>query len=215
MTVRRQAVAGRALLFSDQTAVSTPWTPQPEHCGGKRESRRTKRRALTAVSFAVHGDLAFVPAASWEETRSIDPAYPCCTFRGSVTAVRIADGSVVWKTHLVEPPQRTGATSIGTPTFGPSGAGRLVRVRPSTSGVACSTWTTGDNYSHPRPSTSDAVVALDLATGHIVWAQHNAAERRLQLGVRGAAASNCPEGRSAPTTTSAPRRCWFASASGA
>ena len=74
-------------------------------------------------SFAVHDGVAFVPAASWEETRALDPAYPCCTFRGSVTAVRVSDGSVVWKTYLVDAPQRTGQTAAGTPTFGPSGAG--------------------------------------------------------------------------------------------
>ena len=59
-------------------------------------------------SFAVHDDVAFIPAASWEETRALDPAYPCCTFRGSVTAVRVRDGSVVWKTYLVDPPQEDG-----------------------------------------------------------------------------------------------------------
>jgi len=61
--------------------------------------------------------------ASWEETRSIDPAYPCCTFRGSITAFRSSDGSVLWKSFVVDPPKRTGQTPAGTPTFGPSGAG--------------------------------------------------------------------------------------------
>ena len=99
-------------------------------------------------SFAVHDEVAFVPAASWEETRALDPAYPCCTFRGSVTAVRVRDGSVVWKTYLVDPPQMTGQTAAGTPTFGPSGAGiwstPTVDERRGLLYV-----TTGDNYSHP------------------------------------------------------------------
>ena len=77
-------------------------------------------------SVAVHDGVAFVPAASWEETRSIDPAYPCCTFRGSVTALRVRDGSVVWKTYLVDLPQKTGMTAAGTATFGPVGCRRLV-----------------------------------------------------------------------------------------
>jgi polyvinyl alcohol dehydrogenase (cytochrome) len=49
--------------------------------------------------------------------------YKCCTFRGSITAVRVRDGSVVWKTYLVDPPVKTGTTAAGTDTFGPSGAG--------------------------------------------------------------------------------------------
>ncbi len=139
----------------------------------------------------MHDDVAFVPAASWEETRSIDPAYPCCTFRGSVTAVRVADGSVVWKTYFVEPPQRTGATSIGTPTFGPSGAGvwstPTVDARRGVLYV-----TTGDNYSHPATATSDAVVALDLKTGRIVWTRQTLPNDvyNSSCGSRGA---NCPE----------------------
>lgn len=40
------------------------------------------------------------------------------------------------------------------------------RARPHRLYVA-----TGDNYSHPATGTSDAVVALSLKTGHIVWSQ--------------------------------------------
>jgi polyvinyl alcohol dehydrogenase (cytochrome) len=103
--------ADRLLLFSDQNGGVYALDAATGTLRWKTRVEEHEATRLTA-SFAVHGDVAFVPAASWEETRSIDPAYPCCTFRGSVTAVRIADGSVVWKTYFVEPPQRTGATSI-------------------------------------------------------------------------------------------------------
>jgi polyvinyl alcohol dehydrogenase (cytochrome) len=52
---------------------------------------------LTGSSVALNG-IVYVPAASWEETRSLDPQYVCCTFRGSITALRVRDGSEVWKT---------------------------------------------------------------------------------------------------------------------
>jgi polyvinyl alcohol dehydrogenase (cytochrome) len=71
----------------------------------------------------VYGDRVFVPVASWEETRSLDPAYPCCTFRGSIAALRVNDGVPVWQTYLVPEAKRTGANKRGTPQFGPSGAG--------------------------------------------------------------------------------------------
>ena len=51
---------------------------------------------------AVYQDMIFVPAASWEETRATNADYACCTFRGSVTALRIKDGSQVWKTYTIE-----------------------------------------------------------------------------------------------------------------
>jgi polyvinyl alcohol dehydrogenase (cytochrome) len=139
----------------------------------------------------VHDGVAFVPAASWEETRAIDPAYPCCTFRGSVTAVRVTDGSVVWKTYLVDVPIRTGRTAAGTPTFGPSGGG--IWSTPTVDEWRGLLYvTTGDNYSHPGTATSDAVVALELATGRIVWSQQTTPNDvyNSSCGGRG---SNCPE----------------------
>ena len=48
------------------------------------------------------------------DPRSIDPQYACCTFRGSVTALRVSDGGSVWKSYLVGPPVKTGVTSTRT-----------------------------------------------------------------------------------------------------
>ena len=124
---------------------------------------------LTGSSVALNG-VVFIPAASWEETRSLDPQYVCCTFRGSVTALRVRDGSLIWKTYTVDTPQKTGTNSVGAAQWGPSGA-------PVWSAPTIDTtrgWlyvATGDNYSVPATSTSDAVMALDLKTGRIVWSQ--------------------------------------------
>jgi polyvinyl alcohol dehydrogenase (cytochrome) len=112
--------------------------------------------------------VAFIPAASWEESRSLDSNYPCCTFRGSVSALRARDGAVVWTRYFVDPPKRTGATAVGTPTFGPSGA--AVWSAPTVDAKRGLLYvTSGDNYSHPATATSDAVLALDLKTGQIMW----------------------------------------------
>src|SRR6187431_1972830 len=71
----------------------------------------------------VHDGIAYVGVASWEESRSLNPEYPCCTFRGSIVALRVRDGSVVWKTYTIpSPAASTGKTTVGTPTLGPSGA---------------------------------------------------------------------------------------------
>lgn len=168
MTVATEG-ARNTLVFSDQNG----WVYALDARTGKANWKiRVEEHEATRLtgSFAVQDGVAFVPAASWEETRSIDPAYPCCTFRGSVTAVRVRDGSLVWKTYLVDTPKRTGATAIGTETFGPSGAG--VWSTPTVDAARGVLYiTTGDNYSHPATATSDAVMALDLKTGRIVWSQ--------------------------------------------
>jgi polyvinyl alcohol dehydrogenase (cytochrome) len=122
---------------------------------------------LTGSSVALNG-IVYIPAASWEETRSLDPQYACCTFRGSVSALRVRDGSLVWKTYLVDAPQKTGMNSAGSVQSGPSGApvwsAPTIDTKRGVLYVA-----TGDNYSVPATPTSDAVMALDLKSGRIVW----------------------------------------------
>jgi len=161
--------ARRTLVFGDQIG----WVYGLDARTGREQWKtRIEEHEATRLtgSPAVHNGLVFVPAASWEETRAIDPGYPCCTFRGSVTALHVRDGSRAWKTFMVDPPKRTGMTRVGTATLGPSGAGiwatPTVDARRGVLYVA-----TGDNYSHPATNTSDAVVALNVNTGRIVWSQ--------------------------------------------
>src|SRR5207244_6843389 len=115
--------------------------------------------------------LVFISAASLEETPSINPEYRCCTFRGSVTALRAKDGTQLWKTYTIrETPKELeeGQGKIGT--WGPSGAG--VWGSPTLDAKRGLLYmTTGDNYSSPATDMSDAVLALDLKTGRIVWSK--------------------------------------------
>ena len=122
-------------------------------------------------SAAVHDGVVFIPAASMEEPRSSNPEYPCCTFRGSVTALRAKDGVQVWKTYTVPEKAREldkGSGTVGS--WGPSGAGvwgsPTVDLKRGLLYIA-----TGDNYSTPATDMSDSVLALELKTGRIVWSK--------------------------------------------
>jgi polyvinyl alcohol dehydrogenase (cytochrome) len=182
--------ASTTLVFSDQNG----WVHAVDaRTGAARWRQRPEAHEATRLtgSPVVHEGVVFVPAASWEETRSIDPAYPCCTFRGSLTATRARDGSVVWRTYLVDPPKPTGKTAVGTPTLGPSGAG--VWSTPTIDASRGLVYiTTGDNYSHPANHLSDAIVALDIKTGRVVWSQQTTPNDvyNSACGMKGA---NCPE----------------------
>jgi len=135
----------------------------------KRRVEEHEATRLTGSPVALNG-VVYIPAASWEETRSLDQRYECCTFRGSLTALRVRDGSVVWKTYMIDPPKKTGVNSSGTPQWAPSGAGIWSAPTLDTKrGVLYVT--TGDNYSFPASTTSDAVAALDIKTGRIAWSQ--------------------------------------------
>jgi polyvinyl alcohol dehydrogenase (cytochrome) len=110
----------------------------------------------------------YVPVSSLEEA-SADPAYPCCTFRGSVVAIDAASGKVLWKSYTIaEKPRRVGKTDVGTPILAPSGAPIWSPLTiDARRGVLYAT--TGNNYSAPATAHSDSVLAFDLVTGAIRW----------------------------------------------
>jgi len=162
--------AGHVLLFGDQVGwfyaldAGTGrqlWKKRPE----PHESTR-----LTGAPVA-HQGTVYVPVSSWEENRTINPDYPCCTFRGSIVAFRINDGSQIWKTYTIpEKPKVTGKNKAGIEQWGPSGAS--VWGSPTLDAKRGLLYaTTGDNFSSPSTPMSDSVLALELATGRIVWSK--------------------------------------------
>ncbi len=107
--------------------------------------------------------------SSYEEAQGADPQYPCCTFRGSVMALDASSGRVIWKTYMIpDAPQRRGTSTAGVPLWGPSGSGIWSAPTIDTSRRVVYVGT-GNTYSAPAQSSSDAVVALDLETGSIRW----------------------------------------------
>jgi polyvinyl alcohol dehydrogenase (cytochrome) len=155
------------LLFGDMTGWFYALRAQTGALLWKVHIETHDSTRLTAAA-VVHDGTVYVPVASWEETRASDPEYPCCTFRGSVVALRVRDGAQVWKTHMTDPPKETGRNKRGALQFGPSGVG--IWATPTVDAKRRLLYVaTGDNYSQPPTETSDAVVALEMATGRIAW----------------------------------------------
>jgi polyvinyl alcohol dehydrogenase (cytochrome) len=180
----------RSLLFGDQTGWFYSLEAETGALLWKKKIEENDAARLTGTPMAYNGNV-FVPVASWEETRSLDPAYPCCTFRGSIVALRIRDGQPVWKSWLVPEPKRTGQTKRGTPQFGPSGAG--VWSSPTLDAKRGVMYIgTGDNYSSPATPLSDAIVALDIKTGRVVWSKQTL-PRDAYNSSCGTDKQNCPE----------------------
>jgi polyvinyl alcohol dehydrogenase (cytochrome) len=179
-----------SLLFGDQTGWFYSLEAETGALLWKKKIEEHDAARLTGTPVAYDGNV-FVPVASWEETRSLDSTYPCCTFRGSIVALRIRDGKQVWKSYLVPEAKRTGQTRRGTPQYGPSGAGvwasPTLDVRRSVMYIA-----TGDNYSSPTTSLSDAIVALEIKTGHVVWSRQTT-PRDAYNSSCGTDKQNCPQ----------------------
>lgn len=184
--------AGHVLLFGDLTG----WFYMLDAATG-RELWRVRPEAHESVRLSappvVLDGLVIVPVASWEESRALNPEYPCCTFRGSLTALRIRDGSIAWKTYMVpDEPRLTGQTPAGADTWGPSGAG--IWSSPTVDLKRRRLYvTTGNNYSMPATVMSDAVVALDIDTGRILWSRQALAED-----VYKSSCASTPKGASCP-----------------
>jgi polyvinyl alcohol dehydrogenase (cytochrome) len=111
----------------------------------------------------------YVPVASLEELAGGNPAYECCTFRGSMVAYNAETGKQLWKTYTIpQEPKRLKKTSRGTQLWGPAGA--AIWSAPSIDlkrGLLYAA--TGDSYTAPAVPTSDAVMAFDLKTGRVIW----------------------------------------------
>jgi polyvinyl alcohol dehydrogenase (cytochrome) len=123
---------------------------------------------------AVYQNRLYVAVGSSEPSLSADAAYACCTFRGSVAALDIATGHVLWKTYTVsDEPRPDGTSKAGVQEFGPSGVPILAAPSiDTTRGLIYVT--TGNSYTGVDVPLADAVVAFDLADGQLRWAKQPA-----------------------------------------
>src|SRR5277367_5271256 len=130
----------------------------------------------------LYNDRLYVATASTEDEMAGNPGYGCCTFRGSVAALDIASGRIVWKSYTVlEEPQPTRKNSAGVQEFGPAGAAIVSSptIDPKRNVLYVAT---GGSATGLEQSLTDAVAAFDLSDGKLRWVK--------QLSVRGEAASS-------------------------
>jgi polyvinyl alcohol dehydrogenase (cytochrome) len=134
----------------------------------------------------------YVPISGGDDSAAIDPKYECCKGRGAIVALDAATGATIWKTYTIPEARPLGRNSIGTQLWGPSGVS--VWSSPTIDAKRRMLYAgTGDNHSAPATDGSDAVLAVSLDSGEIVWF------RQLLVGDMGNAAclavdkANCPE----------------------
>jgi len=141
----------------------------------------------------VFKERVYVPVSSSEEFSASNLDYPCCTGRGSVVALDANTGAQVWKTYMVSEPKPTRKNSKGVQQYSPSGAG--IWNSPTIDAKRGVLYVgTGDGQSRPVPDTTDAVVALDLKTGQLVWHFQAQADDAFIGGCNGPSRTdNCPD----------------------
>lgn len=161
---------GQAVFFGDQRANAYALDAQT---GAKLWIRRVEYHQSAGITGAptVYNGRVYVPVQGLsEEGRGSRDNYPCCTFRGSVSALDVDTGLVLWKTYTVDAPQPRGKNPLGVQMWGPAGGGiwssPAVDAKRGLLYVA-----TGNAYADPPQRLSNAVIALDLASGAVKWAQ--------------------------------------------
>ncbi len=148
---------------------------------------------VTAAPALYQGRL-YVPVSAWEgfSARVVD--YPCCTAVGSVSALDANTGKVIWKTYTIaERPRPTHKNSKGVQQWAPAGV--PVWNTPTVDAKRRAVYVgTGDASTYPAPSTSDAILALDMGTGKIRWSQQIHRNDAFLVGCSGSTVTeNCPK----------------------
>ena len=151
--------------------------------------------ARMTASPTLYEDRLYVPLSSTEERAAgYSNTYPCCTFRGSVVALDAATGKQIWKTYVIpEAPKPVGKTSHGITIYAPSGG--AVWDSPTVDAKNHALYIgTGDSYNHPVASTTDAVMAMDMNTGKVLWSVQDTQNDAWLSGCGPQATSeNCPK----------------------
>jgi polyvinyl alcohol dehydrogenase (cytochrome) len=119
-------------------------------------------------SVVVYNGKVFVPISSIEVGSAANGNYNCCISSGGVVALDTRTGNKIWQYRILPKATETGKKKNGKPIYGPSGApvwcSPTVDVKRGLLYIG-----TGQNYSYPASTTSDAIQALDIKTGKMIW----------------------------------------------
>jgi polyvinyl alcohol dehydrogenase (cytochrome) len=186
---------GYAVFFGDQRANAYAVDTITGQQIWKRKVDDHAAAAITGA-LAIADGKVFVPTQGLnEEGTGARGKTPCCTFRGSLSALDANTGAVIWKTYMVDEPKSRGTnTRSGLEAFGP--AGGAIWAAPTVDLQRRSVYVaTGNGYADPPQPMTDAIVAMDMDKGTVKWV-YQATPNDQWLGGCGARSGGnpgCPE----------------------
>ena len=132
-------------------------------------------KAIITGSPAVENGVVYTGVSSTEESAAANPAYHCCSFRGSVIAVEAATGKILWKTFTVPAGYSGGSVWGSNPVVDIVrqevfiGSGNNYSVPTDPAYTACIS-AGGKRADCTSPDDHfDSLLAFDIKTGHIKW----------------------------------------------
>ena len=135
--------------------------------------------AIITGSPVVFKGVVYIGVSSSEEALALNPAYACCSFRGSIVALDAKSGAILWKTFDMpdnggQTDQYSGGAVWQPPAIDPKrgtlfiGTGNNYTAPADV--VACQNATPTANCAAPD-DFFDTALALDLKTGQIKWSK--------------------------------------------
>jgi polyvinyl alcohol dehydrogenase (cytochrome) len=149
---------------------------------------------MTGSPVVLNGVVYSGVSSEEEVTAAFVPNYQCCIFRGSVVALDVHNGRMLWKTYDMPDGYTGGAIWGSTPAIDPQrgeiyvGTGNNYSVPPS---VQTCQDNGGTNCTSPNDHF-DALMALDLRTGAVKWAMGTIAFDNWTVGCILSNLPNCP-----------------------
>jgi polyvinyl alcohol dehydrogenase (cytochrome) len=159
---------GTAVFFGDQRANAYAVDAQTGKQIWTTRLDTHPAAGVTGAPLVFEGRMHVPVQGIGEEGQGANNNYECCTFRGSVTTLDVNTGKVLWKTYTVGENKPRGKTKEGVQTYGPAGGGiwssPTVDAKRKVLYVA-----TGNGYADPPQPMTNAIIAMDLATGAVKW----------------------------------------------
>lgn len=135
--------------------------------------------AIITQSATIFNGVVYVGVASLEEAlAAFVPGYVCCTFRGSVVALDLDTGQILWKTYMAPEGYPGNAVWGSSPAIDTKRGSLYVATGNNydvpESALECVEAAEGDPDAQlaclPADNHFDSILALDLATGAVKWA---------------------------------------------
>jgi polyvinyl alcohol dehydrogenase (cytochrome) len=103
----------------------------------------------------------------------------------------VANGEVIWKTYVMPEPQPIGKNQSGTTRYGPSGGAiwSAPTVDPKRGMVYAAT---GNQYTEPPQSSTNAMIAFEMKTGKIAWIKQATPNDLFVMNCGRRGGANCP-----------------------
>ncbi|MFM1896801.1 MAG: hypothetical protein RLZZ385_1875 [Pseudomonadota bacterium] len=157
------------LVFGDITGLVHAVDAASGEALWVKSGQASNNQGMLTGSPVIHENMIIVPISGSGVLAGGNPRYECCENHGAVTALDAASGDKLWEYHTMPAADYNGmVSSLGVKLKGPSGA--PIWSTPTVDAKRGQVYvTTGENTSHPTTGTSDAIIAIDLATGEEKW----------------------------------------------